>query len=291
MNPARNATPREAGFTLVEFLIVSLVGFIMVMGSYQVLISQSRILAQQQETIDARASSQGGAALLAWELKGLSASGGDLYTITEDSIVVRSAKAAGVICSWTETGSHSRLGLRQTSGVFTAAANDSVMIFSVINRTWAVFDVADAWDAPPTAWSQTPVCFWGDSTQSMPRPEAAIRIDTLATLANLEIGGRVHQFRRTTYGLSTSDGRWWLSRREGTGAWEILTGPMLSPNNGGLAFKYYDQNDAETADPTLVTRVEFTLRSQSHGQVSTAGQTGGAVEDAVTTTVFLRNTS
>ncbi len=122
-------------------------------------------------------------------------------------------------------------------------------------------------------------------------PEAAIQIDTLATLANLEVGGPVHLFRRTAYGLSTSDGRWWLSRREGAGAWEILTGPMLSPNNGGLTFKYYDQNDAETTDPTLVTRVDFTLRSESHGRVSTVGQTGGVLEDSVTTTVFLRNTS
>ena len=289
MNPARNATPREAGFTLVEFLIVSLVGFIMVMGSYQVLISQSRILAQQQETIDARASSQGGAALLAWELKSLSAAGGDLYTITEDSIVVRSVQATGVICSWMETGSVSRLGLQETSGVFPGTANDSAMVYSVVNRTWAAFDVVEAWNGGGAWGNGVPDCFWGDSTTT--EPYAAIQIDTLVTLVNVEVGGPVHVFRRTTYGLSTSDGRWWLSRREGTGAWEILTGPMLSPNNGGLAFKYYAQNDSLTADPTLVTRVEFTLRSQSHGQVSTAGQTGGASEDSVTTTVFLRNTS
>ena len=66
---------------------------------------------------------------------------------------------------------------------------------------------------------------------------------------------------------------------------------MLSPSNGGLTFTYYDANDAVTTDPTLVARIEFTLRAESYGQLSTAGGTGGFSEDSVTTTVFLRNTS
>ena len=78
---------------------------------------------------------------------------------------------------------------------------------------------------------------------------------------------------------------------EWEGAWEILTGPMLSPSNGGLTFAYYDSLGVTTTDPALVTRIDFTLRSESYGQVSTAGETGGALQDSVTTTVFLRNTS
>ena len=48
---------------------------------------------------------------------------------------------------------------------------------------------------------------------------------------------------------------------------------------------------AVTTDPTLVASVEFTLRSESYGQVSMAGQTGGTLEDSITVSVFLRNTS
>ncbi len=64
---------------------------------------------------------------------------------------------------------------------------------------------------------------------------------------------------------------------------------MLSPANGGLTFSYYDVNDAVTTDPTLVSRVEFTLRSESFGQLSAASPGRGTVGDSMTTTVFLRN--
>lgn len=288
--PELNTKPQDAGFTIVELLVVSVVGILLVMGAYQLLVTQSRVLTTQQETIDAQESTRGAAALLAWELRSAAASGGDLYVITQDSVVLRSVRATGVICSWVEGSGQSKYGLRQTSGTFTGTANDSAMVFSVVDNTWAAFDVSAAWTGS-AAWTNTPVCFWGDSTTSVPRPEASIQIDTLATLANLEVGGPVHLFRKTTYGLSTLNGRWWLSRKEGAGGWEILTGPMLSPSDGGLAFAYYDSLGAVTTDPTLVTRVEFTLRSESYGKVSMAGQAGHALKDSITASVFLRNTS
>ncbi len=290
MKPGCSAKRQEAGFTIVELLVVSVVGLIMIMGVYQLLVIQSRVLTLQQETIDAEESARGAAALLAWELRSAAASGGDLYVISQDSVVLRSVRGSGVICSWVEGSGQSKYGLRQTSGVFTGTTDDSAMVFSVEDKAWAAFDVSNAWTGSDAWTNGTPVCFWGDSTTSVPRPEASVQIDTLATLAKLEVGGGVHLFRRTKYGLSAQDGRWWLSRTEGAGAWEILTGPMLSPTDGGLTFAYYDALGAVTTDPTLVTRVEFTLRSESYGEISMAGQSGGALEDSVTTTVFLRNT-
>ena len=289
LNHRHNAKPQEAGFTLVELLVVSVVGIILMMGVYDLLVTQSRALTTHQETIDARESTRGGAALLVWELRSVAASGGDLHVISQDSVVLRSVRGSAVICSWVEGSGQSTYGLRETSGDFTGTANDSAMVFSVEDETWAAFNVSAAWTGSE-AWTNTPVCFWGDSTTSAPRPEASIQIDTLATLANLEVGGQVRLFRRTKYGLSAQDGRWWLSRKEGAGGWEILTGPMLSPSNGGLTFTYYDEFGAVTTDPALVARVEFTLRSESHGAVSAVGATGGFSKDSTTTTVFLRNT-
>ena len=284
----RHSSARRRGFTIIELLMVTVLGSVVILGSYQLLISQSRLLTQQRETIDARDSTRGGAALLTWELKGVAASGNDLYVITADSVVLRSYQASGVICStYTLAGVNptSAFGLRLTSGLFTATSDDSVLAYSVENSSWAVHGVTSALNGSD-AWSVTPVCFWGDSTTSAPRPEASISIDTLASLVGLEIGGPVHVFRRTTYGLSQNDGRWWLSRRVGSGAWEILTGPTLSPTDGGLTFTYYDAADAVTTDPTLVARVQFTLRAESFGQASGSL---GPVQDSVTTTVFLRN--
>ena len=290
VNPERIAKPQEAGFTVVELIVVSVMGLMLVMGVYALFITQSRVLTMQQETIDAQESTRGAAMILAWELRSAAASGGDLYVISQDSVVLRSFRGAGVICSWVEGSGQSQYGLRQTTGVFTGTTNDSAMVLSLEDATWKSFNVSAAWTGSE-AWGNTPVCFWGDSTQSAPRPEASVQIDTLATLANLEVGGPVHLFRRTKYGLSTQDGRWWLSRKEGAGEWEILTGPMLSPSNGGLTFAYYDADGDVTTDPAEVVRVEFTLRSESFGKISRSGQTGGAMQDSVTTTVLLRNTS
>lgn len=288
MPPRRARNPREAGFTVIEVLIASVIGFIVVLAAYQLLISQSELLTQHRELIDARDSARGGAALLAWELKTAAASGNDLYVISADSVVLRSVQATGLICSWTTSAGNYRFGLRNTSGSFTGTADDSAMVFYFAENPWRSFDVTGAWNgaaswlAAPTGGG-TPVCFWGDSTATYPRPEATVELAGTG-VDTVKVGAPVHVFRRTKYGLSQSDGRWWLSRKVGAGAWEILTGPMLSPTDGGLTFTYYDANDVVTADPTLVSRVEFTLRAESYRQL-----VGGAVGDSITMTVFLRN--
>lgn len=284
----RQQTQDEAGFTIVELLIVSVLGLVVVMSAYQLLISQSRLLSTQGEMIDARDSSRGAAILLASELRSASASGNDLYVIAQDSLVLRSFQATGVMCSWDTVGVDHRLGLQNVSGTVPGTVADSA---SVYNGSWVVFDVTAAWNGL-AAWGlgNMPFCFWGDSTATAPRPQATVELTgSVASLATLEVGNLVRVFRRTKYGLFALDGRWWLGRRVAAGAWELLTGPMLSPANGGLTFAYYDANDAVTTDPTLVSRVEFTLRSESYGQVSAAGQGGGTVGDSLTMTVFLRN--
>ena len=126
--PELDAKAQDAGFTMVELLVVAVVGIILVMGVYQLLITQSRALTSQQETIDAQESTRGAAALLAWELRSAAAQGGDLYVINQDSVVLRSVRATGVICSWVESAGQSQYGLRQTSGAFTGTANDSAMV-------------------------------------------------------------------------------------------------------------------------------------------------------------------
>ena len=50
----RAASGNEAGFTIVEMMIVSVLALIVVMAAYQLLVSQSRLLSSQGEMIDAR---------------------------------------------------------------------------------------------------------------------------------------------------------------------------------------------------------------------------------------------
>ncbi len=117
-NPERRygrRTQDEAGFTVVELLVVSVVGLILVMGVYQILMTQTQVLTRQLERIDARDSSRGAAILLAAELRGAAASGNDLYVIAQDSVVVRSFQATGVMCAWDSVGTDHRLGLQNVA--------------------------------------------------------------------------------------------------------------------------------------------------------------------------------
>ena len=214
MHPRRSPNPGNAGFTVVELLVVTLVGLILVMGVYQILISQSRLLTQQGEAVDARGSARAAAGFLSWELKTAAASGNDLYVISPDSLVLRSVQASGVICSWVTQGLNYRFGLRNTAGTFTANAGDSAMVFYLWEHSFRSYDVTGAWNGADSwlmSGGRTPVCFWGDSTTAAPRPEATI-----------ELPGSGVGVDRLTVGLrsTSSDGRSTGSSGEtGGGGW------------------------------------------------------------------------
>lgn len=273
------------GFTILEILIVSMISLIVVTSAYQLMISQSRLLASQNAVIDSRDSSRRIGTLLSSELRNASSAGGDLYVLNQEYIVLRSYQARGVMCSGTIPFSSSRsLGLQNVDGNFTA---DSARVYSIENARWSTYDVTDAWNGVDS-WTagSSPVCFWGDSTIAMPRPQAAIKLaGNVDSLATVGVGGSVRVFRPTRYGLFPRNGKWYMGRRVVGGSWELLTGPMHSPANGGLTFTYYDANDVVTADPLLVSHIVLTLRSESDGKVSGSGTR----TDSLSMTLSLRN--
>ncbi len=280
---------QNAGFTLVEVLIVTVISLVVLLSVYQLFISQSRLFATQNAVIDSRSTSRRVGTLLSSELRNVSAAGGDLYVIAQDSVVLRSYQSTATMCSGTTPFSGARyLGLRNIDG---NVAADSARVYSVTNNSWSSYNVTDAYQGTDV-WTtgQSPVCFWGDSTTTEPRPQSAIKLaGPVASLAAIGVGAPVRVFQRIKYGLYPRTGRWYFGRQVGGGAWESLMGPMLSPNNGGLSFTYYDVDSVVTTDPTLVSHVELSLRSESVGQVSPLGNTGGTKSDALSMTIYLRN--
>ncbi len=294
MQHRRLRSPKNCGgFTLVELLIALVVGLIVLAAVFSLLDSQSRLYSLQRETTDARESLRAGGALLGWELMSASATGGDLYAIGPTSLSLRSPQGMGVVCARTTVGSAERFGLQQVSGYFEATADDSALVYSRGADAWNVLKVSAAWNGS-AAWSGggTPVCFWGDSTTSVPRPQAAVELqgDSLV-LAGLTVGAPLTAFRRTEYALFQQSGRWWLGRRVGGAVpYDILTGPMVAPPSNGLAFAYYDATGAATVDPTQVAQVDIVLRAESFGQVRIGAAAGiRTVSDSLSTTAFLRN--
>ncbi len=290
----RRCSARD-GFTIVEILVALAVGLIVVAGAYEVLFSHSRLYSTHSATMDVRQSLRAAAALMAWELAGATPAVGDIYGMGPGSITFRSLQGTGVVCAAVKIGVNYRFGLQEATGYFEATADDSAVALRVKDGSWNVVNVSKAfnknlsWDPAPSGGG-TPVCFWGDSTTAMPRPQATLELqgDT-AVLNNLVIGAPVRAFRRTQYALFPADGHWWLGRRVGNApGWETITGPLLSPSEGGLVLDYSDVSGAPTADPNRVARVDIMLRAKSYRPATASGS---SVRDSLMTTVFVRGGS
>lgn len=280
------------GFSMIELLVALTLGLIVLGSVYKVFFAHSRLYSTHRATMDVRQNLRGGAALLSWELSTAAATAGDLYAIAPGSVTFRSLQASGVVCSWAVVDGNHRFGLQLTSGVFQSSDADSALVYDVEKNSWmalgtsAVFRGEQAWATASTGGG-TPVCFWGDSTTAMPRPQVTLELQGDASLLDrVEVGALVRGFQRAEYTLIERNGRWWMGRRGGGGdVYSVVTGPMLSPARGGLTFGYYDAGGNGTSNPADVARVDITLRGVS---IEPVGVGGTVIEDSLTTSVFLR---
>ncbi len=106
----------RTGFSLVELLMVAVVGSVIVVAGGQMFVSQSRLFIAQREILDSRESLRAATILLTGEIHEISAADGDLFSAQRDSLVMRSVQGAGVVCSHTWVGNARRLGIQQSTG-------------------------------------------------------------------------------------------------------------------------------------------------------------------------------
>jgi prepilin-type N-terminal cleavage/methylation domain-containing protein len=272
----------EQGFTLIELMVAMIMGLVVIGGVMGVLVSQLRHAEFNQETMDARETLRGAASLLSSELRHASASSGDLYAIAANSFTVRSVQGTGVVCA--KAVGLPRYALWQESGTFQASLGDSAAVLSATHKTWSHLRVSSVWPSPGAVALGS--CAWsGLSSTFALEVQPVVPADTLG----VGPGSVITAFRQTQYGLFSQNGRWWLGRRVGAAAsYELVTGPLLAPANGGLVLSYYDSTGAVTADPAQVHVVEVVLRSESFGKARSGS---GAAErrDSVVVKALLRN--
>jgi hypothetical protein len=276
----RRARLGEQGFTVAELLVYLVVAVIVIAGIYQLLIGQNRLWTKQREMEDVRTSLRATASLLAYELRQVSAAGGDLYSIGASTVALRSVRGSGIVCA--VHGSAPRFGLSTTTGDFDKTADDSALVFEaggsgVEDDTWVIAKVKDTW----LTGGGVDNCTWGTSS------DITVEVDT-AAYSGVEVGAPLRAFRRVEYALYSDGGRYWLGRKIGAAAsYEKLTGPLSQPSDSGLVFVYYDQAGNVTANAAEVRFVDIILRGESYGMVP--GQSGPRVqEDSLTLRVSLR---
>lgn len=281
---------RESGFTLVELTIVVVISTIALVAIYQSLITQERTYRYQSAAIDTQGSTRVGLQVLASELREISASAGvnpavtggsDLVVATSDSVRIRALRKVGLSCA-----------IDTLLGIVDAwvpgapfEVGDTLMMFQEADT---VTDSDDTWALGVRLSGvgvavNTLLCRaeWNDY------PLQALQGLDPAELALMERGGLIRSYNTITYGAYTWDGEWVLGRRNPDGEVVPLVGPLLSPDDGGLVFRYFDEN-GNTLTPTTeaqrgaVSRIEITVRALSRGGID------GNYVDSLSTNVYLR---
>ncbi len=268
----------RSGFTFVELAIYMVLSTLVMGAVVQFMINQSQGYTQQIEIMDARETVRSAAALLTWEFRGLSAAGGDLYTIKSDTVALRSTLATGVVCTKGDTAAV--YGIRGKVGQIFTTADDSAMVYMPGTEQWVELDLVG--QSTPIGHIDNGVrfCAWGTGSAARPDLVVALAGDT----AGIQAGTPWAAFRRVEFGIYQDGGLWWLGRKIGNaGSYEKLTGPLASPSDGGFVLTYLDAAGNTTTDPTQVSQVQIEIRSES-----TNRDRGEVRRDSIQVTVWLR---
>src|ERR1043165_7052138 len=274
------------GVTFLELLLTMIVGLVVLTSIYSVLISQSREYQVQRENVDVAETLKSAATMLTSELRPASASRGDLYSIAAQTISLRSFQTHGTFCGEASP----RFGVWQPSGTFASGANDSALVFRLTDQTWVRAKVAQVWSNPgaPYVSSCATPPKW---TAGTPPTVVELSFQSIAAdTVGLRVASTIRGFRPTTYSLVQSGGKWWLGRKIGTaGSWDLVTGPLKSAADSGLAIAYYTSAGALTAVPSQVAMVVVTLGGEIYLDVRGKAGARAPRADSVSVTAYLRN--
>jgi prepilin-type N-terminal cleavage/methylation domain-containing protein len=264
----------RAGFTVIELIIVTLLGSLVVGAAYQVLLVNQRTYTAQQAQIEGQQTVRAGMDVLFGELREISRTGGDIVAIGSDSIRVRSGRNFGLVCAVDYT--NSKVDVRKVGSWF--GVGDSVVLY-VENKTNTAAD--DKWVTSRVTARDTTVSCNGAAAQRLTIPT----VGTSATAGDtIRPGGNVRSFVHYRYrDYNGGGGIRYLGRRDSSNSMSPLVGPLKSTN--GVAFRFLDSTNTVTTNKTNIYQIEVTLRTQS----SARGPNGTLVADSIKTRINLRN--
>ena len=209
------------GFTLVELMIVAVLGAFVVGATYEIMLSGQRAYTIQTAQLQGQQTVRAGINILFSELREISRSEGDILTMGSDRIEIRAMRAFGLVCDVNVAGSPIRV--KKIGRFF--ENGDSIVVFADNNPNISSDDTILF--GAVSGINTTDSCSGADTAQllAVPALVSALVNDTV------RIGAPVRGFAVYTYGLYVLDGESYLARQSGMTT-EALVGP-LSPNGVG----------------------------------------------------------
>jgi len=277
-------TRGRKGFTLVELLVVTVLGSLVMLAALQVLVMNQRTFTAQNAVISGQQTTRMSIEVLFAELREVSAPGGDILAMGSDSLRVRLMRKFSVVCETNWTG-QPEISVLDSLGSLSinAAANafdtgDSVFVFADNNEN---DDDDDVWiPARVTLVDTTVVCPQGGEGAMM------LRFNGQAALFSADsvgIGAPVRSYLEYTFGTTNMLGDPYLSRRLGNGDMIPIAGPLRVGT--GLEFVYRDADGVVTATPADVRQIQISVRTGS----KVLNSLNEMVSDSITVWVFTRN--
>jgi len=270
-------TRNRRGFTLVELLVVTVLGSIVLLAALQILVTNQRTYTAQNAVITGQQSTRMALEVLFNELREVSPTGGDILVMSSDSVRVRLMRKFSLVCETDFSGGNPEITVLNLPGR-RFEANDSVFVFAD----------NDEKDDDDDVWIRAQVT-QADTTESCPQngePATTLRFNgqsALFTADSVGIGAPVRSHSQFTFGLTNYSGDSYLGRRERGAGMVPVVGPIRAGN--GLAFEYRDALGNTTATATNVRQIVVTVRTGS-GVMNSLNQ---EVADSITAWVYTRN--
>jgi prepilin-type N-terminal cleavage/methylation domain-containing protein len=268
----------ERGFTLVEILVVLVLGSILLLATYQVLATNTRVYAENTARAQGQQTLRAGVDILSGELREISAAGGDLLGMGSDSLTIRAQRTFGLVCDVDYNGSPVKVTSFTVGPAF--EVGDSIFVFHDNEAELASDD----------EWFVGVVSAVASNTACSGSPSQTLSIPMLTTTAtasppdSVRLGAPLRGFETITLGEYTFDGETFLGRRvDGSSDPDPMVGPLL--DSRGVTFRYLDSRGQVTTVDTLVAQIEITLRYKSDMKTFQSVP----VSDSVLVRVYPRN--
>lgn len=263
------------GFTLVELIVVTVLGALIILAALQVLVTNQRTYTAQGAEIQGQQSLRAAMDVLWGELREVSAGGGDLLAMGPDSVRFRAMRKLGITCAVDTLNSSNPWVVAIRSGAW-FEDQDSVFVFADND---ADSENDDVWiPARITQVDTTETC------QSLPAQRLTFQGQKSAfTADSVRVGAPLRSFVTYTYRVVDYGGETFLGRAVPNGGVIPLVGPLR--DTAGVTFEYRDANGTVTTTATDVRQIVVTLRSG--GEV--INSVGGLVSDSISTWIYTRN--